>query len=159
MSTLRTTMLFLIVIHSFLARNANSAPILSAVDQSTEPPSNDSEIYRTTAGIVWNCLITIFLCTWVAIHPNVPAPTEGWLSISLLRFKTMIYALLAPELMMWWAARQWLGAEQLANTNEFRGTLDVFQTSLVFKCNFGSISARLDENTRILRSDGWLHAI
>ncbi|KAF8063144.1 hypothetical protein FPV67DRAFT_1420894 [Lyophyllum atratum] len=112
-------MLSLVLIHALLARNANSAPVLPAIPQYAESPSDDSKIYRTTAGIVWNCLITIFLCTWVAIHPNVPAPEEGWFNISLLRFKTMIYALLAPELMMWWAARQWLGAEQLVGTTEF----------------------------------------
>lgn len=29
---------------------------------------------RTVWNIIWSCLITIFACIWVAIHPNIPRP-------------------------------------------------------------------------------------
>lgn len=29
---------------------------------------------RTVWNIIWSCLITIFACIWVAIHPNIPQP-------------------------------------------------------------------------------------
>ena len=31
---------------------------------------------RTIWNIVWSCLVTIFLCTWVAVHPNIPCPKK-----------------------------------------------------------------------------------
>ena len=27
---------------------------------------------RTRFNIIWTCVSTIFICTWVAIHPNIP---------------------------------------------------------------------------------------
>ncbi|TDL22555.1 hypothetical protein BD410DRAFT_803347 [Rickenella mellea] len=44
--------------------------------------SNDS---RTTSDIIWSCLVTIFSCTWVAFHPNIPAPYESSFGIGLRR--------------------------------------------------------------------------
>lgn len=29
---------------------------------------------RTVWNITWSCLITIFVCIWVAVHPNIPQP-------------------------------------------------------------------------------------
>lgn len=29
---------------------------------------------RTVWNIIWSCLITIFACIWVAVHPNIPQP-------------------------------------------------------------------------------------
>lgn len=29
---------------------------------------------RTVWNIIWSCLITIFACTWVVVHPNIPQP-------------------------------------------------------------------------------------
>src|SRR6266704_2305295 len=34
---------------------------------------------RTVAGIIFNCTSTMFLCTWVAFHPDVPKnPEDAW---------------------------------------------------------------------------------
>jgi hypothetical protein len=64
-------MLFLFLVHSLSTR---AAPI-PAVDYSSIPSScEDIGHCRTLLGIVWSCITTIFLCTWVAIHPNIPEP-------------------------------------------------------------------------------------
>ena len=52
---------------------------------------------RGTIGLLWSCLITIFLCTWSAIHPNIPAATESLWDIFWRRQAYMLLALVAPE--------------------------------------------------------------
>ena len=44
------------------------------------------------------------------MHPNVPAPGDGLLIVGLRRAKLMYWAILAPELIVIWAMRQWLAA-------------------------------------------------
>ena len=53
---------------------------------------------RTQSDIIWSCVATLFICTWVTIHPNIPPRNEG--SIVFL-------TLVVPELMLIWAYRQW----------------------------------------------------
>jgi hypothetical protein len=72
-------------------------------------PNGDS---RDTQDIVLSCLATVFTCTWVAIHPNVPGPKDsGWAQLKR-RVMTMVYAMLAPEFIAIWALRQWFGARR-----------------------------------------------
>jgi hypothetical protein len=52
---------------------------------------------RGTIGLVWSCTATIFLCTWSAIHPNLPADNESPLRIFWRRVRYFIITLLAPE--------------------------------------------------------------
>lgn len=69
--------------------------------------NNDRSIYD----IIWSCLTTIFACTWIAIHPNIPHASE---KLILRRLKTFALALIAPELIVLWAIRQWLASRRLA---------------------------------------------
>ncbi|KDR76912.1 hypothetical protein GALMADRAFT_66080, partial [Galerina marginata CBS 339.88] len=52
------------------------------------------------------CLATIFACTWVSVHPNIPPTGEKWWRTGLRRLETMIWALIAPELIITRAMRQ-----------------------------------------------------
>ncbi|KAJ7206557.1 hypothetical protein GGX14DRAFT_568112 [Mycena pura] len=85
---------------------------------------------RRLFDIVWGCLTTIFACTWVSAHPNVPPPkptrpdafwpTLKWkLVVALLsiwrRLKLMLIAVIAPELVVGFAARQFLVAWKFSN--------------------------------------------
>ena len=84
---------------------------------------------RTIWNIVWSCIITIFSCTWVAVHPNIPCPKEreanGWierciwnplLSFAEHRLPLFICALLVPEYVLAWAIRQFLKAREIAKS-------------------------------------------
>jgi len=73
---------------------------------------------RTLWNIIWSCLATIFACTWLAIHPNIPAPDEGFFRVNLRRAKIMVVGLVAPELIILWAMRQWCMARCLATKYE-----------------------------------------
>jgi hypothetical protein len=68
---------------------------------------------RTIWDIVWSCLTVIFACTWLSIHPNIPAPDEGVFYVCMRRMRLMVLGVLAPEVMIFWAVRQWYMARVL----------------------------------------------
>ena len=82
---------------------------------------------RTIWNIVWSCLVTTFACTWVAVHPNVPKPGQSvnqrWYSRPLRRVRIMLYALIGPEFVLFWAWRQWKAANRKPTLPQLRGML------------------------------------
>ena len=68
---------------------------------------------RTLFSIVWNCIVTINLCTWTSVHPNMPGPDEGWWEVTRRRIELMLWGLIAPEIILIWAARQRMGARYI----------------------------------------------
>jgi hypothetical protein len=48
------------------------------------------------------------------VHPNVPAPNQSQLVLFWRRLKMMLIAVVAPELMVGLAARQFIGARVLS---------------------------------------------
>ena len=77
---------------------------------------------RSIYGILWSCLSTIFACTWIAVHPNIPAPRDSWWEILGRRVAIMGYVLLAPEFVIFWAARQHYAAYYLTKKHEEKHT-------------------------------------
>ncbi|KAJ7863526.1 hypothetical protein B0H14DRAFT_3444119 [Mycena olivaceomarginata] len=76
-----------------------------------EPIACDPDVdTRTLFNIISGCLATIFACTWVSVHPNVPGPDQGKLARTGRRLGLMVVAVIAPELMAGFAARQFLDA-------------------------------------------------
>ncbi|KDQ59701.1 hypothetical protein JAAARDRAFT_126881 [Jaapia argillacea MUCL 33604] len=73
---------------------------------------------RTVWTIIWSCLVTVMACTWVAIHLNVPSPREGFVSRTLRRIGVMMMAVVLPEFVVGWAARQYIIAGRLAKDHE-----------------------------------------
>lgn len=70
---------------------------------------------RAVNDIIISCFATIFACTWSAVHPNIPAPTDCWWTRFKRQVVTMVYALLAPEAITAWALRQRLAAARIAD--------------------------------------------
>uniref|UniRef100_A0A0W0GF53 Uncharacterized protein n=2 Tax=Moniliophthora roreri TaxID=221103 RepID=A0A0W0GF53_MONRR len=68
---------------------------------------------RTVSDIVYSCLSVVLICTWVAIHPNVPEVGKHSAVVLYDDFQLMIVALLAPELVIMWAMRQWFSAKKI----------------------------------------------
>lgn len=58
--------------------------------------------------------MTLFACTWTAIHPNIPGVDEGKVAIISRRLFIMGMALIAPELIITWAAQQFFSARKTA---------------------------------------------
>jgi hypothetical protein len=68
---------------------------------------------RSVINILWSCLSTVFACTWVSVHPNIPHPDATEWQVRRRRSLTMFCGLIAPELIVLWALRQWIGARVL----------------------------------------------
>jgi hypothetical protein len=64
---------------------------------------------RTVSAIIINCASTIFLCTWVAFHPDVPEKPDDvwWRKFLLRRIRFMALGLVAPEYVLLNAFFQW----------------------------------------------------
>ncbi|KAJ6449572.1 hypothetical protein C8R45DRAFT_145147, partial [Mycena sanguinolenta] len=83
--------------------------------------------------IVWGCLATIFACTWVSVHPNVPPPNQSSLQLFWRRLKMMLIGIIAPEIIVGFAARQFFGSRQLKKSGFSR-------THGMFFCMGGFVS-------------------
>ncbi|ESK84727.1 hypothetical protein Moror_610 [Moniliophthora roreri MCA 2997] len=69
---------------------------------------------RMITGILWNCLSVILICTWVAIHPNIPRVGTHPALVVYKNIQLMVIAILAPEIITLWAMRQWYSAKAIA---------------------------------------------
>jgi hypothetical protein len=90
-----------------------SPPVLSLY-QLHSATCNDPNNSRSLWDIIRSCALTIFLCTWVSVHPNIPGPDEGWPRVTIRRVGLMLATLFVPEAIIAWALRQRLAAGKLA---------------------------------------------
>ncbi|KAG1817818.1 hypothetical protein EV424DRAFT_1621336, partial [Suillus variegatus] len=97
----------LCVYASLSGLNSTSPHIL---DASNCPSSNTRSLWD----IILSCGLTLFACTWTAVHPNIPGMDEGKIAITSRRLFIMVIALIAPELMITWATRQFFSACEAA---------------------------------------------
>ncbi|EIW76453.1 hypothetical protein CONPUDRAFT_76794 [Coniophora puteana RWD-64-598 SS2] len=72
--------------------------------------SGSPDTQRTLWNIIVTCLLTIFACVYTAIHPNLPSPYDSQRQIMRRSIATMAVAVFAPELIVAWAARQFITA-------------------------------------------------
>ncbi|KAJ6569571.1 hypothetical protein B0H19DRAFT_1136062 [Mycena capillaripes] len=70
----------------------------------------DNTSSRGLFTIIWGCLTTIFASTWVSVHPNVPPTDKSWLALFWRRLWMMLIAVIAPEVIVGFAARQFYSA-------------------------------------------------
>jgi hypothetical protein len=100
-------MLLLLLLVHFLSKNGSAASVPHTLnDHSSTDSCDDINNCRKLFDIVWGCLATIFACTWVSVHPNVPAPNQSRLARFWRRLKMMLITVIAPEIMVGFAARQ-----------------------------------------------------
>ncbi|KAF8649030.1 hypothetical protein AX16_006071 [Volvariella volvacea WC 439] len=74
---------------------------------------------RSEWELVWNCVGTIFICTYAAYHPNMPRRGISKSERMWQRVISCLYALVAPEAMILWALRQRFVASRIAA--QYRG--------------------------------------
>lgn len=73
---------------------------------------------RGTFDILWSCLFTIFLCTWVSLHLNVPAMHETYRHQFSRKLRWMLQAIMAPEFVLAFANGQKVEANK--SVEEFK---------------------------------------
>ncbi|KAJ7130531.1 hypothetical protein C8R44DRAFT_906130, partial [Mycena epipterygia] len=98
---------------------------------------------RKLFDIIWGCLTTIFACTWVSVHPNVPPPKQGQLALFWRRLKMMLIAVIAPELMVGFAVRQFRAARFFSKGMSFKKQgVSITLTHGFFICMGGFVSRK-----------------
>ncbi len=110
---------------------------LSIPRQHIPASCNDLHHCRTIWNIIWNSIATIFSCTWVAVHPNIPDPNlkaKFWRH----RLKLMAITLTVPELVVIWAMRQWLTVHQASASQAERGAFCFYYCKSNAKVRFRS---------------------
>ena|ERR1700733_3874974 len=81
--------------------------ISSSVESSSVPSTCDDIINcRTLRSIIYSCVVTIFACIYLALHPNVPDPTHTQWRRHAVRVCSAFWAFLAPEFVVAGAASQ-----------------------------------------------------
>ncbi|KAL8834439.1 MAG: hypothetical protein Q9170_003735 [Blastenia crenularia] len=73
---------------------------------------------RGTFDILWSCIFTIFLCTWVSLHLNVPAMQETYRHQFSRKLRWMLQAIMAPEFVLAFATGQKVEANR--SVEEFK---------------------------------------
>ena len=81
------------------------------IDRAETRLESNPPLPRTLFGIVWSCLSTIIICAWTSVHPNVPPPNP-W-KARWNRLRLMFWMIIAPELVLAWAVRQFFAAREI----------------------------------------------
>lgn len=138
-------MLVLVLVYCLaqgISIGANPVPSIEKRSLESVNPCTDLTHCRTIWNIVWSCLTTIFSCSWVAVHPNIPSPKkreaknyiQQWICNPLLSFAShrlplFVTALLVPEYILAWAIRQCLMAKKIVKNDG--GELESFNNMLI----------------------------
>ena len=117
-------MLALLAVYHLTITGTNALPIQDA-NEPTSPQCVSLNNCRSMSTIVWGCLTTIFVCTWVTIHPNIPYPVnrENWSFWKKRQYDLRVLfsqglplfllAVIFPEYVLGWAIRQRFVANQI----------------------------------------------
>lgn len=92
---------------------------------------------RGTWSILWSCLATIFICTWSALHLDVPMRHDVWYLL-FRKLGWMFIAATAPEVILFVAADKFFGARALSKHLIRRGNQEwtLTQTQFTFAGGF-----------------------
>ncbi|KIK53925.1 hypothetical protein GYMLUDRAFT_178157 [Collybiopsis luxurians FD-317 M1] len=137
---------------------------VEAGNTSTSDSCDNIHDCRTLFQIVWSCVSVLIACTWVSVHPNVPGPHDSSWKVFLRKIGLMIIALIAPEMLVLWASRQWFAARKLSErypgwtrTHAFFALMGGFALYDGNECysalRFRSFAAHLDLIGRISKAE------
>ncbi|MCJ1332617.1 hypothetical protein MMC10_009310 [Thelotrema lepadinum] len=112
------------------------ASTVTAIENSTEEfqgwkaePDTDSG----TASVVWQCLTTIGLCTYVVVHVNITPTPLGQFASFLRKCLVVLIEVIFPEVWAWGAVSQLLEARKLVKESERIGqTLSLKQAFFIY---------------------------
>ena len=128
-------LLVLSVVYLFHGFQTRAAPLTSLLTESNSnatvlstSASISPVVQRSIWDILWSCLATIFACSWISIHPNIPAPNESQWRVFLRRLELMFWAVVGPEMVIGWAFRQWSSARHLEKL--YKGELSTVMHSI-----------------------------
>ncbi|KAJ7903327.1 hypothetical protein B0H14DRAFT_3122723 [Mycena olivaceomarginata] len=121
-------LLLYLFVHLLQSKTGSAAPVSNSPEpRALTDACDDINNCRKLFDIVWGCIATIFACTWVSVHPNVPPPRQSWLALLWRRLKMMLIAVVAPELINHWTHSAREEYDEISMTHGFfyiHGRLD-----------------------------------
>lgn len=112
----RSALLPLVLVGIVTATNAQNTTSSGHHDGWVPQPNG-----RGTFDILWDSLVTIFLCTWTSLHLNVPATHEKYWQRCVRKFRWMMQAIMAPEFIVGFATGQKVEARRSVETWRMAG--------------------------------------
>jgi hypothetical protein len=119
-------LILLLVFHLFQSYYAYPGQGPASIELRAVSTCGDQDSRRSIWSIIWTCGSTIFLCTWVAVHPNIAfrpeKPNAGWRERWIwdplrhfwsYKLPLFLWALLVPEFMLLWSVRQFRAAGEI----------------------------------------------
>ncbi|KAF8843539.1 hypothetical protein BDN67DRAFT_964358 [Paxillus ammoniavirescens] len=97
----------------------------ASTNTSSECPACDvtSSDYRSVWSILGSCALTLVICTWNAIHPNIVFQRKRY-TAALYRLALILFALVAPEFAVARAYTEWIYAHKIQKDfHEYHWTL------------------------------------
>ncbi|KAG2068120.1 hypothetical protein BDR04DRAFT_1209776 [Suillus decipiens] len=119
------------------------------LDASDYSPCNT----RTLWNIVSSCGLTLFACTWTALHLDIPpTPTKGVAAIALRGFACMLQAFIVPEVVTAHAALQLKRAFQAKKRfNALRNDPEKWSLKRGFFAEMGGFVLHVDDKLETLK--------
>jgi len=99
-------------IWAIINANKNNETALNSIHA---PPWVSASEFRGTMAILQSCVLTLVACIYTALHLNVPGKS-GFLALLTTKVKWVLMALLAPEVVLYTAARQYHQARKLCKS-------------------------------------------
>lgn len=114
------------ILLSCVLRIVTALPVNSrAVSSNTTQPADTQAVDfvgfvgdpngRGTVSLLLNCILTLVLCVWSALHLNVPHQANGSVDTCLCALRWIVAGIYAPELVVFTAWRQWASAKILGS--------------------------------------------
>ncbi|KAJ7856237.1 hypothetical protein B0H14DRAFT_3448575 [Mycena olivaceomarginata] len=123
----RPTMLFLLFLLHLVTKNGSATLVaLPLAPRTSTDICDDINNCRKFFDIVWGCLATIFACTWVSVHPNVPPLNQSWFALFWCRLKMMLVGIIVAEIMVGFAARRFSAAQMSSKEHSLSRTHGFF---------------------------------
>ncbi|KAF2738084.1 hypothetical protein EJ04DRAFT_486788 [Polyplosphaeria fusca] len=97
---------------------------------------------RGTASLMYSCLSTILICTWSALHINLPRQGATTWNNVLRKTRYMLLALIAPEYFAYQAYDDWKDARALSSTLKIYEERGEWDRMLSFFALMGGIAVR-----------------
>lgn len=118
--------------------SSNCDPLLTGT-RGWVPQSND----RGTLDIIVSCGLTVFLCIWTSVCPNVAAPEHGKWALQRNRLYMFLLGVIGPEFVLCICMGQYAGA--LRNFKMFQGSgYEEWTMKHAFLADMGGIHLRVE---------------
>ncbi|KAF8554624.1 hypothetical protein OG21DRAFT_1603416 [Imleria badia] len=86
-----------------------------------ETPCDASASHRSIATMLTSCGLTLLVCVWHAVHPDLLPPRHKWYQNLLYRALLVIIAFIIPEFVVQRAYVEWRQANSIANRFREKG--------------------------------------